>query len=46
MVVKTTKEDDSVLRSRKCLVCGHNWFTQELVVRARVASRIEVTADV
>lgn len=45
MVVKTTKEDDSVLRYRKCMCCGHNWFTQELTVQAHAVNRIEVLAS-
>lgn len=40
MVIKTTKGDDNNLRSRRCIPCGHNWFTQELLIEARVQARI------
>jgi hypothetical protein len=42
MVIKTTKGANDNLRARRCLVCGHNWFTQELAVEARAVTRIEV----
>jgi len=34
----TTRQTDAatVLRMRKCGICGHPWLTQELVVQGRV----------